>query len=430
MINDLASELEENIIGYSLLSEQAASVALAELTPDDFYREENRVIWAAMLSIAQEGRTPTPINVADKMRKDGNLVAAGGASYLSGLMDTLVGTSDMEEQCEILKGETVLRKLKAMGKLTSTFDDHDKLLEFVQSSVEDVVSHTMARSAEDIGPAAARVVSNAISIHQGDSHAAGIKTGFVGIDRFFTRMSPGDLIILAARPGVGKSALATNIATNAAVGHDKTVLFISLEMTTEEIAARIIGSMENINTMSFKTGKFDTSGVPNDLERIDKARDILKDKKLVIDDRGSITVPQIKALARKIKAKDGLDLIVVDYLQLVDGPGENRTNIIGSVTRGLKQLAKDLGVPVLALSQLKRKGQYDSDTGHDLSELRESGNIEQDADKVFFVIRPGDGRDAQLQIAKHRGGPCGWSALRYVPEFTRFEDSSFAEQKS
>jgi replicative DNA helicase len=420
-----AEDVEQNIIAASLLSEDVCIEALAELNVEDFYDDRHRVIWKTMQDISLDGRIPTLSNIVEYLRMAKKLTRVGGVTYISSITDIVPGVLDIKEQCQFLRGHATVMRCREMADGIKSYEDPDALIAYIQTEMDAVLEHASSDTANYIGDAAVKVVDIAQAIHDGKTTAAGIKTGFDGIDRYFTRMSPGDLIILAARPGVGKSALATNIATNAAVGYDKSVLFVSLEMTTEEIAARVIGSLENVNTMSFKTGKFDTSGCPNDLDRIHAAKQKLANKNLVIDDRGCCTVPQVKALARKLKARHGgLDLIVIDYVQLMEGPGDNRTNIVGGVSRGLKQLAKDLSVPILCLSQLRRKGRSmdDPEEGHSLDELRESGNLEQDADKVLFVLRPENSREAHFQIAKHRGGPMGWAVVKYIPEYTRFEN--------
>lgn len=424
-------DVELNVIGCTLDNEDAAATALALLVPHDFQREENRIIWGVMQGIAEKGANPNLGNIIEHLRRQHLLKSAGGVDYINSITDTLPAMIDIEEQCRFLKEHSMMARIKTMAARVDTYENPNELLEFVQRELDSILSSDGYESSSSAGEIADILIRDALSIHSGDMVPEGVPTGFSGLDRFLTILGPGELVIIASRPGVGKSALATNILTNVSVKQQKSALMVSLEMSGREVVSRIIGSMENINTMAFKTGRFDISGVPNDLERIENAEKKLKQSKLIIDDRGTLNVPQLKALARKVKAKNGLDLIIVDYLQLMQGHGNTRNEIIGSITRGLKQLSKDLHVPVVALSQMRRRRQVESTdedkTFPELDELRESGNIEQDADKVLFISREEGARKAIINIAKQRGGPVGFAAFKYIPEYCRFEDGSFVE---
>lgn len=426
-------DVELNVIGCCLLNEDSAATALALLAPADFQRDENRIIWGVMQSIAERGRTPNTGNIVENLRRQHLLKPAGGVEYINSITDTLPATIDVEEQCVFLKEHAMMARIKSMAAKVDTYDNPNELLEFVQREMDLILSRDGFESSANAGDIADSLIREAMSIQSGDMVPEGVTTGFTGLDRFMTILSPGELIIIASRPGVGKSALATNILTNVSVAQKKSSLMVSLEMSGREVVSRIIGNMESVNTMAFKTGRFDLSGSPNDLERIESAEKKLRDSRLVIDDRGSLNIAQLKALARKVKAKNGLDLIVVDYLQLMEGRGSTRNEVIGSITRGLKMLAKDISVPVVALSQMRRRrpgdNEGDDKTAPELDELRESGNIEQDADKVIFISRGEGARKATINIAKQRSGPVGFASFSYTPEYCRFEDSSFVEDQ-
>lgn len=423
-------DVELNVLGASLEDEDAASTALALLDPNDFLREENRIIWGVMRKLADKGMTPSASNIIEHLRREKLLNAAGGVVYINAITDTLPAMIDMEEQCRFIKDHAMMDRLKKMAQKIEGYTDPSVLLDYVQLELDKILgSHTFDSSA----PAAAiadKLIRDALSIHAGESKQEGITTGFTGLDRMFSTIGPGELVLIASRPGVGKSALATNISVHVSTIENKSVLFVSLEMTGSEVVSRIIGAMESVNTRSFKTGNFDTAGVPNDFERVQNAEAKLQKASLIIDDRGSLTIPQLKALARKIKAKSGLHLIVIDYIQLMTGPGATRNEVVGGLSRGLKMLAKDLGVAVIALSQLRRKHMESKDQElHDLDELRESGNLEQDADKVIFIIRDENARKGLFQVAKQRNGPVGFVPVKYVAEFCRFEDGQFGDEE-
>jgi replicative DNA helicase len=266
-------------------------------------------------------------------------------------------------------------------------------------------------------------------LSRGEAHIRGYKSGLTGVDNYITTIHPQRLIILAARPSVGKTTLACNIGMSVAK-RGGTVLFVSLEMAREELTEKMLATEAEVDTRSYQSGKFDLAGVPNDIERTEDAANLFVDRKMIIDDRSSMNAVQLRGLIRKVKSRYGCDLVIVDYLQLMQGRGKNNNDIYGEISRAMKCIAKDLDVPIIALSQMSRAVESEGRTERPrLSDLRDSGRLEQDADQVWFLVRDKENspRVAQLQIAKHRQGPIGDVPLRFDPGHSLFTDGEWAD---
>lgn len=426
----MSIDLERNLIGLAMTEPDGFMLADPYVATEDFYQPEHREIWEAMLQLSKEDTTTNLVNVTAVLRRRNALHLAGGASYVSDLV-AATEFGSIEEVAKALKHEAEVRRLHRLASLMMSMNDRQQIVEAIQSEIDKIIASQTGDRAAEIASVVQDVVHHARSLSEGTEPPRGIRTGFKAMDFYFSGLQPGDLFIIAARPGVGKSALATNIVKYVAIEEKKNVLFVSLEMTNREVVERIISDMAEVNSMSFKNGRFNLTDAPNDIERIEAARNqIFNDNvNLVLSDSGSCTVADIKLMARKMKRRGGLDLIVVDYLQLISGKGQNRNDVVGGISKGLKTLAKDLEIPIIALSQLKRGENNDEREEYSLSDLRESGDIEQDADKIVFLVRKIDKtpRIAKLQIGKHRGGPIGTEPLRYTPEYTRFEDGDWGD---
>lgn len=398
------------------------------VTASDFYSEAHRVIWESIVSVESAGHQPDLITVTQDLRASGNLTLAGGAKGISFLVDVLPDVGNIMSYADIIKTEATSRQLaRAIAKVRHE-SDPVVAVESLQESL-DMMSQGTATTTVSLGDSANDVALRAGDLAAGRAQVQGYRSGFDGLDKYITTLHPGELYILAARPSVGKTALACNLAGNVARAGGR-VLFASLEMSHHELTERMISTESAVDTRSFRSGVFNLDGVPNDIERTVDTAKVFQEWDMFIDDRSSLSAQQIRALSRKVQARHGLDLVVVDYLQLMTGSGNNRNDIVGNISRSMKCLSKDLGVPVVVLSQLSRRPVEEGRAMRPrLSDLRDSGNIEQDADKVMFLVRDKEEapRIAQLQLAKNRQGPIGDVPLSFEPAHSKFEDGSWED---
>lgn len=424
-----APEAEQAVLA-AILADTTTYLPAAEILIDaDFHKEQHRLIWRAMSRLADDGVRPEMTALLDQLRKTDDLKRAGGAAYISDLTDVLPDVANVSHYAQTVKDSSITRQLQSLGKKLQQEDNAEKALELAQDGIDIIAGKATGDTTEAVGVVSARVAQRAFDIYNGVREIEGVTTGIPMLDTLVTTFGPGDMVVLAARPKVGKTALALNILEDIVIRQGKSALMISLEMGKEELAERLIGSIGGVNTRLLKSGKLSDQGIPNDMERITDAVKRLESAKLAIEDDMSIGAAQLRAIAHRIKARQGLDIVVVDYLQLMDGPGGNNNERVGALSRGLKLLAKSLGVPVLVLSQMSRRFEIEGRDRPQLSDLRDAGGIEQDADKVMFLLRDTDNAPerALLILAKHRQGPTGDIPLHFDEEYTHFSQGSFAE---
>ncbi|MBR4788196.1 MAG: replicative DNA helicase [Bacteroidales bacterium] len=415
-----ALDVEESVLGALLLDQSSQNLALSELTKNCFYEPRHQMIFEAIQALSAEHSAIDIVTVSDKLRKMGNLEVVGGAVVLSGLSEKVGAASHLEFYIKILKQKAIQRDLIAASYdiLRDSFDesiDVDDLVDAAQTKVFDAIQSNVRREVQAIGNVI-EVVIREIEGQQSQTGLSGVPSGFVSIDRVTQGWQPSDLIIIAARPSVGKTAFALNIARNAAVDHHKPVAFFSLEMSSKQLAKRLMVSETGLSAEKIK-GALKLEDY--EWQQLDYRIKNLSSAPLYIDDTPSLPVMEFRTKAKNLVKNKGVQLIVVDYLQLMQAPeqakGGLREQEVAYISRTLKATAKELDIPIIALSQLSRNSVQRQGSGGKpmLSDLRESGSIEQDADMVIFIHRPDyiglsdnpeDKEKTQIIIAKHRNG--------------------------
>ena len=422
-------EAEESVLG-ALLLDKDAVIAVAEfLSPDDFYDERHKEIYQAILSLYEE-RTPVDVlTVAERLKKQKDLKKIGGASYLTNIVNKVPTAAHVEHYGKIVKDQSVKRSLmKAATRLVEFSLDEGMssadLLDRAESEVFSLTQKHLTKAFTLVRDTLAESFDRLDELHKKGEGLRGIATGFIDLDNALAGLQKSNLVILAARPGVGKTAFALNISQHASVIGKRTVGYFSLEMSKEELVDRLSIAQADIDAWRLKTGKLSEE----DFTKLSNAYGILAESKLYIDDTPALSILEMRTKARRLQVEQGLDLIVVDYLQLARSRSlENRVQEVSEISQGLKNLARELKIPVLALSQLSRGVESRNIKKPQLSDLRESGSIEQDADVVMFLWREDDenNENIMLDITKHRNGP-----LASVPLFFKGDRIKFFSRDS
>jgi len=433
-------EAERALLGSVLLDDAAFNLALEMVGKDDFFSEAHRIIFEKMITLSEKGRPIDPVTLSEELSKEGLLEKAGGPANVAALTDGIpIGsTAGVHEYSRIIKEKALIRRLinasnNVIARCLEGVDDPETLVDLAQSQVLEIASEKVQSGffrVQDIVKTSFGTLDVLFDRGQG---VTGVETGFVDLDNMTSGLQPGELIIVAARPSLGKTALALNIAAHAATHAKKVVGIFSLEMSKESLLIRLLCSEGGIDSHRLRTG----FASKEDWAKMTRALGRLAEAPLFIEDTPALSIMQIRAKARRLKAEKGLDLLIVDYLQLVTGHGrfENRTQEVSFISRGLKSIAKELNVPVIALSQLSRAPEAGKGREPQLSDLRDSGSIEQDADVVIFIHRAAPGADTdggpeevgmvtELNIGKQRNGPTGPLKLVFLKPYTRFENYS------
>jgi replicative DNA helicase len=426
-----SSDAEESVLGAVLLSSDAANVALETLHSEDFYKPSHQQIFEIIRQLFDSNEPIDAVTVSEGLRRDGSLDRMGGIDFLTNLIDSVPSTSNVEYYAGIVEEHSLRRRLMRVGgdigviaaNMTEPIAEVvDKAEQSVFAVAERQVGDGLQVIDELLGPA----IEKAEELQRSGATVTGISTGFRDLDTKLAGLHPTNLIIIAARPGMGKSALALNIAQNVAL-NDNTVAVFSLEMSREEIVTRLLCAKGRIDSQKLRTGNLNEG----DFTKLSNAAGALYKQNIFVDDSPGLTVTEIRAKCRRLRRKPGLDLVVVDYLQLMNGSGqENRQQEIAMISRSLKSLARELSVPIIALSQLNRGVESREEKRPRLGDLRESGAVEQDADVVMFIYRDEyyypekieSKGIAEVVIAKHRQGGVGKVDMTFLPEFTLFAD--------
>ncbi len=424
-------EAEESVLGAVLMSGDAANIALERLHAEDFYSPAHQQIFEAVQQLFDANQPIDAITVSEVLRRDGTLERIGGVGFLTRLLDTVPAASNVEYYAGIVEEHALRRRLMRVGgeigslatRMTEPIADVvDKAEQAVFAVSERRVGDGLAPIDPLLGPA----IEKAEELQRTGSEVTGIPTGYRDLDRKLAGLHPTNLIVIAARPGMGKTALALNIAQNVAL-QGLSVAIFSLEMSREEVVSRMLCAQGRIDSQRLRTGRLSEA----DFTKLSNAASALYKKPIFVDDSPGLTVTEIRAKARRLRRRPGLDLVVVDYLQLMHGSGgENRQQEIALISRSLKNLARELDVPVIALSQLNRAVEAREDKRPRLGDLRESGAVEQDSDVVMFIYRdeyyhPDRVESkgiAEVVVAKHRQGAVGKVEMTFLPEFTLFAD--------
>ena len=428
-------EAERSILGAILLDDKAALTVFEKLKPQDFYLDSHRRIFEKMAYLTNNARPIDIVTLKDELQRSNELESVGGAAYLAGLTDGLPRAMNIEFYAEIVREKSTLRRLiqissETMARSYQDEESAQEILQNIEKAIFDIANQQFHSGFSSITPVVSEVFKQIEELSNRKVPVTGLETGFVDLDRMTAGMHSSDLIIVAARPGLGKTSLCLNIAEHVAIRKGKTVGIFSLEMSKEQLVKRLLCSEARIDAHRINTGYLNKE----DWHRLSRASGDLSETKIFIDDSATITVAELRTKARRLSLEHGLDLVIVDYLQLMSGSSqryENRTQEISQISRGLKGIAKELSVPVIAVSQLSRA--VESRTGEhrrpQLSDLRESGSIEQDADVVLFIYREDMANPteentglAELIIGKQRNGPTGSIQLAFSKQFTKFDN--------
>jgi replicative DNA helicase len=434
-------EAEMSILGGILVDNEAINRALEVLVPDDLYRENHRKIFRAMIDLSERGEPCDLITMTTILRKKGELEEVGGAAYLATLVDYVPMAANISYYCKIVKEKCITRKLitAATDIVTKGFEDKvdvEDLLDGAQKVIFEISENKIRPAYYQVCDILKDTIKNIELLYEKKELVTGVPSGYTDLDKLTAGFHPGDLVIIAGRPAMGKTTFALNVAQYAAMeaGKPFPAAVFSLEMPKEQLVERLLCSVARVDLGRLRSGHLQE----NDWPKLAKAAGILHDAKVFIDDTPSIPIMELRSKARRLKAEHDIGLIVIDYLQLMRaGPNpESRQQEISEISRSLKALAKELGIPVIALSQLNRSLEQRTDKRPMMSDLRESGAIEQDADIIMFVYREEvyekekeelKGK-AEVIIGKHRSGPTGVVHLTFRGEYTRFENASPREE--
>ncbi len=426
-------EAERCVLGAIILDNALVNQAIEILGRDDFYLAGHKMVFEQMLNLTERSKAIDFVTLTEELRNHGQLDAIGGASFVSSLIDGVPKLANLEFYARIVQAKATLRNLiKKSTEIISTCyeqqEDVDSILDSAEKAIFDLAESKIRSGFVSITEIAKKSLKKIETAASRKEMVTGIPTGYTRFDELTSGLQHSDLIIIAARPSMGKTAFSLNIATHAAVAAKKTVGVFSLEMSSDQLLLRILCSEARIDAHKLRTGFLSK----DEWGKIARTLGQLTQAKIFIDDTPGLTLLEMRAKARRLKAEHGLDLLIVDYLQLMSGGKarfESRQQEISSISRGLKGLAKELDIPLVAVSQLSRAPEMGTDHHPQLSHLRESGSIEQDADLVAFIFReevykPSEENRgiAEIIIGKQRNGPIGTLKLAFLREYTRFEN--------
>ncbi len=425
-------EAEKSVLGAILINNEAFNHAAELIDARDFYREAHRRIFDAMVALSERSAAIDLVTLKEELGRTGDLDEVGGPAYVAALVDGVPRSTNIEYYARIVKEKSTLRHLifsanKILARAYEAEDDADDLLDQAERDIFEIAED---RIREGFVPLSSLVHGSFATIErlqQQKGMVTGVPTGFDDLDALTSGLQASDLVIVAARPSMGKTSLVLNIAQHVGTRTDMTVGVFSLEMSKEQLFMRMLTSEARIDAHRLRGGFLQDK----DYGKITQALGGLENARVFIDDTASIGVLEMRAKARRLAAEHGLHLLIIDYIQLMQGRGrfENRTQELASISRSIKALAKELHVPIVALSQLSRASESRSDHRPQLSDLRESGALEQDADVVMFIYReemydpkPENEGLAEIIVGKQRNGPVGSVQLAFLKEYTRFEN--------
>lgn len=431
-------EAEQSVLGSILLKDKIFGTVLEILQPDDFYSPAHRIIYGACIDLFERNEPQDLITLTNLLKDTNKLDTIGGASYLASLTSIVPVTSNVASYAKIIKQKAVLRRLIEVNtdianRCYEEQGEIDQLVDEAEQAIFDIAGKKSSQSftsLKDIVPTAFQKIEQ---LYKRKELITGVPTGYGEMDKMTAGLQPSDLIILAGRPSMGKTSFAMNLAEHAAISEKIGVAVFSLEMSKEQLTTRLLCSVGRIDSQRMRTGRL----YEEDWPKLTRAVQMLQEAPLFIDDTPAISVLEMRSKVRRLAAQHSIGLILVDYLQLMQGrSNENRTQEISEISRSLKALAKEHNVPVIALSQLNRGLESRTDKRPMMSDLRESGAIEQDADIICFIYRdevynkaednPNKGI-AEIIIGKQRNGPTGTIRLTFLNEFTSFENLSNME---
>ena len=425
-------DAEESLLGAMLLSRDAIAAALECCSAEDFYKPAHALIFDSVCSLYTRGEPADPVTVADELRRSGSLESIGDASILLSLQVNTPSTANASHYARIVEEHALLRKLVGVaGEIAelgySVPEDLAEAVDRAEAMVFEVAQRRVVDTMSPIKDLLAQSLDHLEALVERGETITGVATGYTDLDERLAGLQRSNLVVVGARPSMGKTSMALGMVTHAAVNSRVPVLMFSLEMSHLELTQRMLCSEARVDAVRMRNGRL----LESDWPKISSAIGRLGDAPIYLDDNPNVTIMDIRAKARRLKAREGLGLVVVDYLQLMTGHSrsraENRQVEVSEISRGLKVLARELDIPVVALSQLSRNLEMRQDKRPVLADLRESGSIEQDADVVLFIYRdeiynpesPERG-SAEIIVAKHRNGPTGLVQLAFVDHHTRF----------
>jgi replicative DNA helicase len=424
-------EAERSVLGAILIHNDAFNQAAEVLNPRDFFRDAHRRIFERMVQLSERGHAIDFVTLKEELSRAGELDEVGGPAYIAALVDGLPQATNIEYYARIVREKSTLRNLifsanKILANAYEAEQEPNQILDDAEQAIFAIAEDRIRAGFVSMRALAHASFETIERAHEHKQLVTGVPSGFADLDELTAGFQPGDLVIIAARPSVGKTALALNVAQHVGTKTARTVGIFSLEMSKEQLFLRMLTSEARIDSHRLRTGFL----VESDWGRLSHALGTLSEARIFIDDTPGIGVLEMRAKARRLTAEHGLDMLIVDYIQLMQGRGrfENRTLELASISRALKGLAKELNVPVIVISQLSRAPEARSDHRPLLSDLRESGALEQDADVVILLFRadqypdskPEDEHVAELNVAKQRNGPTGVIRLAFLRQETRF----------
>ena len=427
-------EAEESILGGILIENEAINRVTEILDPDDFYRDAHRKIFNALINLSERDEPADLITLTNELRKIDQLDSIGGASYLTSLIDSVPTAANIEYYAKIVKEKAILRKLIQTSTeiITQSYEDRgdvEVFLDEAERAIFEISEKRVRPSFYSIREIVKDSFTTIERLFQKKELVTGVPSGFKELDRMTAGFQPSDLIIIAGRPSMGKTAFCLNVAEYAAIENKIPVAIFSLEMSKEQLVIRMLCSQAHVEGTRLRTGYLNESDWP----KLTIAAGNLSEAPIYIDDTAALSILELRAKARRLKSEHGLGMLIVDYLQLMKGRArvESRQQEISEISRSLKALSKELNIPVIAVSQLSRKTEERTGNRPQLSDLRESGAIEQDADLIIFIYRdevynrsednPNRGK-AEVIIGKQRNGPIGKIDLAFLDKFTTFKD--------
>lgn len=432
-------EAEQSVIGSMLIDKTSIAEAMEVLKPEDFYKDAHKLIFNSILELYQKDIAVDIITLTENLKVKDKLDAAGGITYISELGGSIVSTANIQSYIKIVKDKSILRRLirsstKIIEESYKNQDDVLKAMDIAEKEIFNISSNRTTSEFEPMNVVLERGFLQIERLFNNKGETTGVASGFRELDAKTSGFQKGDMVLIAARPSMGKTTFALNIAENAALRSGKSIAIFSLEMSKDQLAYKLLCSQAHVDMLRLRTGNLDD----RDWENIAKASGPLAAAKIYIDDTAGITVTEMRSKCRRLKIEHGIDMILIDYLQLMSGGkgNESRQQEVSEISRSIKALAKEMECPVIALSQLSRAPEQRQDHRPMLSDLRESGSIEQDADLVMFLYRD-EYYDKETEeknvgeciIAKQRNGPTGTVKLAWLGQFSKFGNLDVIHQE-
>lgn len=423
-------EAEQSVLGAMILNKEAINTAIEIIRPDDFYKEANKEIFESILVLFNKNEPVDLITLSEELKRRGTLENIGGVTYLANISSSIATTANVKYYCKIVEEKSILRRLinSCDDVIAKSYENSDEVNAIIEKAEKSIFDITQGRHREGFSPISEVLLDSFSQIEERAANQGtltGLTTGFIDLDNKLSGLQKSDLVLLAARPSMGKTAISVNIVTNAALKAGASVAVFSLEMSKEQLVQRMISATAHVDLQKIISGRLEEE----EWLQVINSMGPLSQANVFIDDTPGISLMEMKAKCRRLKIEKGLDLVMIDYLQLMqlEGKQESRQQEISAISRGLKALAKEMDCPVIALSQLSRAPELRTDHRPILSDLRESGAIEQDADVVLFLYRDDYYNEdsekknmGEVIIAKHRNGPTGSIELVFKKEFTKF----------